>query len=248
MADLGLVRQLPHRRKRRGNSSAYNVFADTTFAGVIESNDNIFWYSTGQPPVRIGNTVYRSLAAWASATGNDTRSAAEDPRFVDAANHDFHLTQRSPAIDCANTGVAGWSAADREGRAPADDPRIPNSGLGDVTYADRGAFEFVPSTLAADEPAAATLGNAAMMLVSPNPMRSRCRVDFAIAKAGHVRLSVVDVQGRSVATLADDDHSPGRHTAAWDGRSGSRAVDAGVYFVRLETASGVSTRRFALVK
>src|SRR5206468_2532098 len=41
-----------------------------------------------------------------------------------------------------NSGVASWPATDAEGRARKDDPGTPNTGLGPVTYADRGALEF----------------------------------------------------------------------------------------------------------
>ena len=106
------------------------------------SNDNLFWNSTAQPPISFGGTPYATIAAFTSATGLDSRSIQANPLFLDAAAGDFHLKAGSPAIDNANSGVANWPTSDAEGRARLDDPATPNTGLGSLTYADRGALEF----------------------------------------------------------------------------------------------------------
>lgn len=231
----------------RGRSSAYNLFADSTALPGLVSDDNIFWNVTGKPSIKVGRAVFPSLPAWTSAAGCDGRSIAEDPRFVDAENYDFRLTQRSPAIDCANSSVMGWLDGDAEGRAPADDPRIPNTGLGPIRFADRGALEFEPSTLDVDE----TAGSAAIVervTVSPNPMRSVSQIEFNLVSAGLARLTIVDVQGRAIARLVDRDLEPGRQVATWDGRLVHGTAAPGLYFARLETPLGVAEKRFTLVR
>mgnify|MGYP003693712801 CR=1 FL=1 len=40
---------------------------------------------------------------------------------------------------------------------------------------------------------------------------------YAVARAGRVRVELLDVSGRVAATLADRDHEPGRYVAVWDG-------------------------------
>lgn len=45
-----------------------------------------------------GGTNYRTLAAYASATGNDTHSVATDPNFKNASAAEFSLLSGSPAI------------------------------------------------------------------------------------------------------------------------------------------------------
>ena len=69
----------------------------------------------------------------------------------------------------------------------------------------------------------------------PNPFGVDTMVEFVTPTAGHVRLRVLDVKGRSVASLVDDDRSAGRHVVQWRGRtSRDQPAAPGVYFVVLE--------------
>jgi hypothetical protein len=69
---------------------------------------------------------------------------------------------------------------------------------------------------------------------APNPFHRSTRIDYALPSAGRVRLTVHDLQGRRVATLAEGDAPAGRYSVIWDGRiAGGGSAHAGVYFVRL---------------
>jgi hypothetical protein len=59
-----------------------------------------------------------------------------------------------------------------------------------------------------------------------------------------VRASVLDITGRRVAALLDEDVAAGRRELTWEPRS----LAAGVYFLRLETAAGVETRPVLLTR
>jgi hypothetical protein len=85
--------------------------------------------------------------------------------------------------------------------------------------------------------------------IAPNPLASGvAQIRFALARDARLSLRVVDVSGRAVATLADRALTAGEHSAAWDGRDarGTR-VAAGVYFVRLEAAGVVCTRKITVL-
>ena len=64
--------------------------------------------------------------------------------------------------------------------------------------------------------------------VYPNPARS-ATVSFALPRRDDVDLSVFDLSGRKVATLAKGSLPAGQYTREWSGKG----VGAGVYFVRL---------------
>lgn len=84
---------------------------------------------------------------------------------------------------------------------------------------------------------------------APNPARSATRIAFTLPVAGHARVTVHDVAGRTVRVLADRAFAAGRTVLAWDGRSGSGApAEAGVYFVRLAAPGAVCTERIALTR
>lgn len=82
----------------------------------------------------------------------------------------------------------------------------------------------------------------------PNPSRGACRVSFALASAGDVRLDVYDVSGRRLARLGQGRFLAGPHVVEWDGRDASGArVSAGHYFVRLESAGQVAVARLVVI-
>ncbi len=83
----------------------------------------------------------------------------------------------------------------------------------------------------------------------PNPFNPVTTIAFALPEAGPARLAVYDVSGRLVAVLAEGVHEAGEHEAVWNGRdTAGRQLGSGVYFVRLETAGSVSTRKMVMVK
>jgi flagellar hook assembly protein FlgD len=71
---------------------------------------------------------------------------------------------------------------------------------------------------------------------------------FAIAEAGAVSLTVHDLRGRRVATLADEERDAGRHQATWDGRDADgRGLPPGIYYLRLAAGGMVAARRVLLL-
>jgi hypothetical protein len=72
----------------------------------------------------------------------------------------------------------------------------------------------------------------------PNPFRQHATISFSLARPAAVRLSIYDVAGRRLATLAEGPLLAGEHRRVWDGRDDAgRAIAAGVYFYRLEAGS-----------
>ncbi len=80
---------------------------------------------------------------------------------------------------------------------------------------------------------------------APNPFRGQTAIRFSLAEQSQVSLSVYDIAGRQVASLAEGDWAPGEHLVVWSGRTtaGSRA-NGGVYFVRFEARSPDGDPRF----
>ncbi len=104
---------------------------------------------------------------------------------------------------------------------------------------------IAPAATGVDEPAPRAF---ALDAVVPNPSRGSCRVRFTLARAGRIRLAVVDVAGREVARLCDGSRAAGAHEIGWDGRVGGAPAPAGLYFVRLHGGGQVVSRRVAVVR
>jgi len=84
---------------------------------------------------------------------------------------------------------------------------------------------------------------------SPNPFNPTTTVRFTLAGPASVRLTVYDIAGRAVRTLADSPRTAGSHTVAWDGTaSDGRPLGSGVYFLMLEAGDEVETAKVSLVK
>lgn len=81
----------------------------------------------------------------------------------------------------------------------------------------------------------------------PNPSAGTTQVEYSVARESEVRLSVVDVNGREVTTLASGVHPPGRYLVAWDGSSDRGRVPSGVYFLRYDSPGKSFVRRVAIV-
>jgi hypothetical protein len=84
----------------------------------------------------------------------------------------------------------------------------------------------------------------AAVTVSPNPVRKKATVTFALTAPSQVHLALYDVLGREVAVLVDGEREAGRHDVALDGAR----LPAGTYLVRLEAGGEVQTQRLTLVR
>lgn len=80
------------------------------------------------------------------------------------------------------------------------------------------------------------------LVVFPNPTAGRATVTFSLDRPSSVSLAVYDLLGRRIAQLREGDVPAGRHSVDWD--SGSPV--AGLYMVRLSTASGEWLRSFVV--
>src|SRR5690348_501845 len=150
------------------------MFVDTSSTTGFDADYDVLWDTAAQPPVRFGEKVYASVAAFQAATGIGPHTFGADPRFVDAAHGDFHLRADSPAIDAATTSIPGWDKLDADGFIRTDEPATPNTGAGPVPFADRGALEYHDGVLAVGE----RPGTAALALTAAYPNPSRSAVAF----------------------------------------------------------------------
>jgi flagellar hook capping protein FlgD len=84
---------------------------------------------------------------------------------------------------------------------------------------------------------------------APSPFRREVRLAFVMPRAGHARLSIHDLQGRSIATLVDGPADAGTHRVTWDGRDrAGREAQTGIYFARFECDGQVRSRRLSRVR
>jgi len=95
-------------------------------------------------------------------------------------------------------------------------------------------------------PADAPIREFSLSRVAPNPSHGVTQIVWSIPRESRLRLTIHDVQGRRVATLADGAYPAGRHDVKWNPLAERGGVAPGIYFVRLQSPDGVFIRRLVL--
>jgi len=69
----------------------------------------------------------------------------------------------------------------------------------------------------------------------PNPFNPRTTISFSIPQDSEVNLSIYNITGQKVKTLADDEYEKGFHKLIWDGKNSfGKEVSSGVYMYKLK--------------
>jgi hypothetical protein len=151
----------------------------------------------------------------------------------------------SLAAGLANTGSYSWTVTAPTSPMVMLKARAHDVGGHTSEDASDATFSIVGTTaveyLRGAPPTVLTLGP-----VQPNPMRDQARIAFGLPVGSRVRLQVLDLLGRVVATLADGELPPGRFAMDWDGRGAGQTAPTGMYFVRLQAGPRRLVRRLVL--
>jgi hypothetical protein len=87
-----------------------------------------------------------------------------------------------------------------------------------------------------------------LRVMGANPSTSGMRVSFFLSQAASVRLTVFDVQGRSLGDVVRGALAAGPHELTWGSESTGARIAAGVYLLRLQTPWGTQTSRVVQVR
>jgi hypothetical protein len=155
------------------------------------------------------------------------------PKFIARLTNNFHLADSSHCIGAGNPNVN--TTEDIEGN-----PRPNPAG----SICDMGAFESPrsgPITLGASE---VPVPREFSFSAYPNPFNPVTELSFTLPAAGRVKLTVFDLTGREVRTLANGVFTSGWHSVSFDARD----LPSGIYFARISTERLMQTRKIVLLK
>jgi hypothetical protein len=159
----------------------------------------------------------------------------------------LQLARLSPYGDSREPGVFYWR--DTEHVIAEADPVVMNDGRIFVVWTERdetranatrmliGGISW-DTPLAADELRAVPAPRALTLTTYPNPFNSDLLIDYALPQAGDVNVTVYDVLGRAVATLADGRVNAGTQHANWKPTGAT-----GIYFVTVRSGMRMETRK-----
>jgi photosystem II stability/assembly factor-like uncharacterized protein len=102
----------------------------------------------------------------------------------------------------------------------------------------------VNGTTFADEPAGELPHRATLFPNVPNPFNPSTVLVYELPRGMEITLTVFDLLGRRIATLASGTHAAGRHAVRFDGAG----LSSGVYVARLEWGEGSEVRMMTLIR
>lgn len=78
----------------------------------------------------------------------------------------------------------------------------------------------------------------------PNPFNPSTSIDFSIAKAGSVSITIFNTLGKTVKQYTNEYSSPGKYSVSFSGES----LPSGVYFYKLQSEGFTKTLKMLLIK
>ena len=127
----------------------------------------------------------------------------------------------------------------QQGTAPP-----PNSQTAQGVQSARTATQRRVGSIDHRTPAAVALGPN-----YPNPFNPATTIQYALRHAAEVRLTIHNVLGQVVRTLAAESQQAGRYAVPWDGRDDhGQPLSAGIYFYRLQAGSVAAVEKMVLLK
>ena len=78
----------------------------------------------------------------------------------------------------------------------------------------------------------------------PNPFRHKTTIRYRLFVATTIKISIVNILGQKIATLAEGFKNAGQYRVDWD----ASAVPNGVYLIRMQTNRFSVTRKLLVVK
>jgi len=110
-----------------------------------------------------------------------------------------------------------------------------------------GIWEFVPGPVSVEEEPEPlpVLESTAY----PNPFNPSTTIQFSLPKAAETTLSVYNISGQKVATIAHDYYSAGIHSVRWDAMTDSgNQCSSGIYLYRIQTQYADTSGKIVLMR
>jgi hypothetical protein len=78
----------------------------------------------------------------------------------------------------------------------------------------------------------------------PNPFSSTTTIQYSLPEAMHVKVTVIDPNGRIIKTLIDQHQLQGTHAVIWN----ATGSESGVFFYEIEAQGFKFTKKMLLIK
>lgn len=82
----------------------------------------------------------------------------------------------------------------------------------------------------------------------PNPFNPSTNIQYAIGSRQFVQLKVYDILGNEIATLVDEEKSPGTYEVNFQSSVNSNQLASGIYYYKLKAGDYIQTKKMILLK
>lgn len=235
-----IVSNISQRLSENGDGGGIDVLGYDYFDTVVIENNIIAFNHNGGIIAPSSNGIREIIVEYNLLYNNskydlwkedtsETLIFDEDPLFVDASIHDYHLLADSPCID-------------------AGDPDYPLDP--DSTRADIGAFYFDQSTEIYDDNK--PTGPFAFELHQnyPNPFNTQTTISYFLPYEAIVSLKVFDITGRLVKDIVKNKtQEAGSYSFVWDGTDNwGKQVSTAIYFYQLQVNKEKQVKSMIMIK
>ena len=202
--------------------------------GISESNNiKVDDLGFNLDPIYIETQILRSLD-WLDNAGHQTYGTST---WMHQADNDPLTVQWPRPMDFTySTSSAAYTHA-----------------MGGFPVGDLNAFpdkkaEWIASGLSTDN-STITPNNFTLAQNFPNPFNPTTSISFSLDRNAEVNLSIYNMLGQKVITLAEGSKNAGTHTLQWNGLDDAgQSVSTGIYLYRLTSGSQSITKKMAFMK
>ena len=200
-----------------GSSYSDCIFLKTTDGGKI-------WNTTANSSYFLINDFYfkNTQLGWAVGQSSESRGVVLETN--DGGNH------WTPIITNLSAPLKAIHFKDDVGWAVGDNGLI-------LKMID-------PTDITAAKPVYAPSVDEYLLQNYPNPFNSTTTISWKIAESSKVTLKVLDIVGRTVATLVDEQRPQGEYETQFD----ASTLPKGIYFCQLKAGEFMETRKMILMK
>jgi photosystem II stability/assembly factor-like uncharacterized protein len=247
-------------------SFVYSCGGTLDFAGVVAKSNQggTDWYSQGIAPEPIFKVIYSDSANGFGA-GGDFEYGASIVRTTDGGNlwHyenlGFFGVPRSFAYRTSNeiwmplSFGGSWGVSTDGGFNWVQIPAVNNTSLNDVCFTDdhhgwavgdNGVILKYNSDAIGILNYSGIAGDFRLYQNYPNPFNNSTIIEFSVNKVSRVKLTLYDASGKLVKIILDEFMQPGNKKIPLYADNFS----SGIYFYKITTVSGTTSRKLVIVK
>ncbi len=188
-------------------------------------------------------------ASWEDISGNLPELPLNDV-IIDTVNANLYVASDAGVFYTADAGI-NWQLLGADfPLVPVTDLTLhqPTRKLVAATYG-RSMYSYNLDDATGIDDRARTPVDFRLFQNYPNPFNPATTIEYSLASATNVKLTIVNTLGQTVKTLVNERQSAGHRLVRWEGRNDSgNQVASGVYLYILEVEGRIETRKMMLLK